>query len=448
MELNITNLGDHRLDCRLIKLSKSLSGQPQAPINKACEDWKNTKAAYDFFDNEKVSPERILEPHQRSTVERMKEYRLVLKIQDTTYYNFTSHRETRGLGPIGTEDQNLRGLVGHCTLVVTPEGLPLGILAHKIWARDDETQGCAKNRAKLPIEEKESYKWLESIQETRDLMPEGVEVVNVNDRESDIYEFFQQVGKTGEKLLVRSLQNRCLIEEQKKLWDFISSQPVEGLLEVSVPPKDKQPARTATVEIRFGSVTLKPPQRLKTQITEELKPIEIDGVRVKEINAPEGAEPLDWKLLTTVPVKTFNDAVERVSWYRARWNIETYFKVLKSGCKVEDCRLETAKRLIRFITLKSVIAWRLFWMTKINRINPDAACTLVLADQEWKALYTIIHGKVKLPTRLPTVRQVVRWIAQLGGFLGRKCDKEPGITVIWRGWHRLNDFVAMYLVLM
>ena len=148
-----------------------------------------------------------------------------------------------------------------------------------------------------------------------------------------------------------------------------------------------------------------------------------------------------------MPVTSFLDAVERVRWYRLRWHIEVFHRVLKSGCKVEECRLDQAEELRRYLTLKSVIAWRLFWMIQIARVQPDAACTVVLADHEWQALYVAIHRTSHLPETVPTVRQVVRWIAQLGGFLGRPGDGEPGVTVVWRGWQRLHDLATMWLVL-
>ena len=151
--------------------------------------------------------------------------------------------------------------------------------------------------------------------------------------------------------------------------------------------------------------------------------------------------------LTNWDVNCFEDAVQIVKWYRCRWQIEVFFKVLKSGCAIEDCRLETNERLYPFIALKSVIAWRLHWMTYVNRHEPDMVCTVILAEHEWQALYMRIHRTSTLPAEPPTVYQTVRWIGQLGGFLGRKNDGEPGITVIWRGWLRLQDIAATwYLV--
>ena len=315
-EFDGIRFGDKRLDKRFKRVAMEFSAQPQAPINQACEDWADTKATYGLFHNGKVSPDLILAPHQQRTQERMQSHVLVLAVQDTTYFNYTKHKKTRGLGAIGTEDQDLRGLVNHTTLAITPQGLPLGVLAQKTWVRDDEDQMSEKQRKNRAIEQKESYKWIESLQQVRRLTPEGVVVINICDRESDVYEYFQEAVKHGDKILLRATQNRSLMQEQQGLWDYMGNQAVKGNLQVRVPAKDKQPARDATVDIRFESVVLKPPYRSKSQGQEVLEPIKIDAVWVKEINAPDGAEPLDWKLLTNVSVKTFEDAVERISWYK------------------------------------------------------------------------------------------------------------------------------------
>jgi hypothetical protein len=152
-------------------------------------------------------------------------------------------------------------------------------------------------------------------------------------------------------------------------------------------------------------------------------------------------------LLTNVAIASWQDTTERIGWYCVRPGIEAWHKIVKSGCTVEDCRLEDAERLKRYLTLMGIIAWRLFYLTHINRATPSAPCSTILAEHEWKALYTTIHRSPTLPAALPSVRQAVRWIAQLGGFLGRKGDGEPGVTTIWRGWSRLTDIANMYLIL-
>lgn len=446
------DLGDTRLDVRFFSVSAALAAQPQAPINQACEDWAATKAAYRLFENEKVTPELIMSPHQQQTRKRMAAYSRVLAVQDTALLNYTAHPMTQGLGSIGTPEQDIQGLVMHSTLVHTPQGLPLGLACQDIWARDevtaeqeeeDQQQQQKKKKTSRPIEEKESFKWIRALRETVELAPPGVEVVTVCDREADVYEFFQEAEQAETKLLVRSTYNRLLIGEGK-LRSVMTASPVSGHLTVEVPAHKDLPARKALCDVRFRTVTLRPPNRPKA-FGVTLSPIQMDVVWVHEITPPACVKaPLDWMLFTTVPVTSFTEALERIRWYKVRWNIEVWHKVLKSGCTVEDCRLETGAKLTRYLTLMSVIAWRIFWMMQMNRHHPEAVCSVVFTESEWKALYTTIHRTTQLPKTLPTVRQAVRWMAQLGGFLGRTHDREPGVTALWRGWQRLQDLTLLW----
>ncbi len=441
---------DQRLNQRVLLISAGFAAQPQVPIPQASEDWAATKGAYRFFENPKVSATRILAPHQQRTCARMVGQPRIFAVQDTCYLNYTSHATTQGLGLIGSEKGGQVGLIMHSTLAMTPQGLPLGVLTQDIWAREeaDPELDAATRRAQRrqrPIEAKESYKWLKAVQETVALSPHGVEVVHVCDREADIYEMFQEVLVLGAKMVVRASQDRA-VGDSGRMRQVLSQRPVSGHLKVEIPAQRGRAARTATVEVRYGDLTLRPPYRAPA-CQAQLRPVTLSVVWVREINAPStGETPLEWLLVTNIPVTSFTDAVERVRWYRLRWTIEVFHKVLKSGCRVEDCRLDTAEKLIRYLTLKSVIAWRLFWMVQINRAQPDAVCTVVLTEHEWQALYVAIHRTSALPETVPTVRQVIRWIAQLGGFLGRTRDGEPGVTVMWRGWQRLHDLVTMWVV--
>lgn len=446
-ELDGIDLGDARLDARIINTAVQLSAQPLSSINQACGDWADVKAAYRLFDNKKVDVDKILRPHQMRTRERMRAHSLVLAVQDTTLLSYTAHPKTTGLGPIRGVNQNLVGLVMHTTLCLTPQGLPLGVLDQQIWARSGEKRTKSEHRY-TPIEDKESYKWLQALDRTMQVAPSSTQIVAVGDREADVYDLFVHAQALDAGLLVRASQDRRVMDEDtRKLRSRVRSAPVAGHLRVHVPEKKGEPERDAIVSVRFCSVILKAPWRPKSPDQEPLPAMPVDVVLVQEVSPPPGATPLDWLLLTNVPVNSLEDTVERVQWYRCRWHIEIYFKVLKSGCRVEDCRLRTAQRLFLYLALYSIIAWRLFWLTYINRCLPDAPCSTVLADREWQALYATIHRTQVPPQQLPTVHQVVRWIARLGGFLGRKRDGEPGVTVVWRGWQRLSDISATWLLL-
>ena len=441
------DLKDERLNRRCQALAADLATQPTMPINQACEDWADTKAAYRFFDHAQVTVDSILAPHQQQTVGRMSKHPLVLAVQDTSFLNYTHHPKTKGMGAIGTQKQKQRGFVLHSTLALTATGMPLGILTQDIWARPlDQPSKTPAECAQQPIEEKESYKWIKAFRQTLALSPAEVETLTICDREADIYEMFALADQEEAKLLVRARFNRALVDESLgKLWNKVERSAIAGHLQVHVPQSDKQPERNTVVSVRYTTVTLRPPWRPEQK---KLPPVTLNAVLVREEDPPADVEePIEWLLLTNWPVDSFDDAVQIVKWYRCRWQIEVFHKVLKSGCSIEECRLQTAERLFPFIALKSVIAWRLHWMTYVNRHEPTAPCTVVLAEHEWQALYIRIHRTPVLPDTPPTVREAVRWIGRLGGFLGRKRDGEPGITVLWRGWQRLHDLAATwYLV--
>jgi hypothetical protein len=446
-ELAEIDLKDDRLNKRCQEIARALGEQPMAPINQACEDWADTKAAYRFFDNPKVTPEKITEPHRQRTVERMKEYDIVLAVQDTTFFNYTHHPKTEGLGEIGNKKQNQRGFGMHSTLAVAPIGTPLGLLTQEFFIRPIGEPAHKPNELrKLPIEEKESYRWIAAMEQTLALAPVGTEVVTVCDREADIYEMFVVAQEEHASLLVRASVDRSLDEQEEvnKLWQKAEQQPIIGELSVEITGNQKQKARQATVSIRFTQAKFKPPWRPNQK---KLPSVTLNAILVREEKPPiDIDDPIEWLLLTNTPVNDFEAATRVVGWYGWRWQIETFHKVIKSGCTVEECRLQSAKRLQNFIALISVVAWRLHWLTYLHRTEPDLPCTIALTTVEWQTLYIRIHRSTEFPDHPPSISQTVRWIAQLGGFLGRKSDGKPGITVIWRGWQRLQDMSNIWLL--
>src|SRR5215213_1013363 len=442
-EFHDVDLGDARLNRRLLALAETFGAHPTAPINQASDDWYATKAAYGFFANPKALPAELLAPHQERTLQRMQAHNLVLLAQDTTFLNYTHHPATSGLGSIGGGQ---RGLVMHSTLAFTPQGLPLGVLAQQIWARPEPPTAQPK-RMRRPITEKESRKWLDALNETVTLVPEEIRVVTIADREADIFEFLDRADQLAAEYVIRAAQDRRVSGELGRLWAHMAGQAVAGEVTGTVAARPGQAERTAALRVRLGPVTLQPPVRPADDPGVWLEPLAIWALWLHEDSPPATVPPIEWLLLTNVEVQTWQDATERIAWYCVRPQIEQFHKILKSGCTVEDCRLEHADRLRPYLTLMSVVAWRLFWLTHINRQEPESPCTTVLADHEWKALYTTIHRTTTLPEAVPSVRQTVRWIAQLGGFLGRKGDGEPGITTIWRGWSRLADIADLYRIL-
>jgi hypothetical protein len=451
--------GDKRLDARLIKLCDRFSDAPESPINQACLDWAETKAAYRFFQNSKVEVAEMLAGHRCKTAQRIKEHKTVLALQDTSYFVYTNHPKTEGLGKMslkkGKNVKNIysNGLIMHTCLAVTTKGLPLGLLDQKIFARKlrKKENKKAKPHDNLPIEEKESYRWLEALEKTKELTGSTL-IVTVCDREADLYDFFLRSHQINAPVLVRANTDRTINRKSRyaekdveKLWEHMRKQPNSGsyVVEISKRSKTKhtkeREARNAIVSVRFDSFTLNPPRNNIRHSTEKLPDIEMHAVYVLEENPPTGEEAIDWMLLTNLPVMSYDDAYEKVLWYCLRWRIEMYFKVLKSGFMVESCRLGHADRLAKYLTVMSIVAWRLFMITLIARTDPAIPCSTFLTDQEWKVLFLRVNTSKPIPKKIPTIGIVVIWIAKLGGYLARKNDGPPGSITLWRGWKRLVD---------
>jgi hypothetical protein len=432
-------LPDKRLLKRVIIMATDFAEHPTAAIPQACGSWHRSKAAYRFFDNDSVEPEATLAGHVRATLVRLRNAPVVLCLQDTTPLNYSTHPKTQGLGPISNNRDKTLGLFLHCTLAVTPTGQPLGVLHARSWARTTSTFGRSSNaRNRTPRTQKESQKWMDSFQACQGLAGECPEtiLVNVADREGDLYDLFQQAlePNPGPRVhcLVRAQHNRRVAHPQEYLWDQLATRRVSGRLEVRVPAKEGRPARLAQLAVRFTRVDLRPPC-----LKEDQPPLSLWAVEAREVHAPKGAKAILWRLLTTLPVESFEEACQKVCWYAQRWQIEVLHKVLKSGCQIEQRRLETVARLRRVLMVDLVVAWRVMSLCKAAREAPTDLASDWLASQEWRALHAYMNeGK---PSRLPpTVRQALRWIAQLGGFLARKSDGEPGPIVVWRGLSQLK----------
>lgn len=444
-ELRHVRLGDTRLDHRLQVLTQQLAQQPSAPIPQACGSCAATKAAYRFFDNRRVKRQDILAGHRQACLERIaqEEGELLLVMQDTTSIDYSHHPAKKGLGPL--ENEFMQGFFLHSALAVSADGVPLGLLDQQLWTRDVEESGQRHQRKKRPIEEKESFKWLKGLRASLKGLPQSICVVSVADREADVYDLFLDARDQKTQYLIRSSWSRRLAtEEQRYLHQEVSSTPVRARYIVDVGRTPDRLPRQAQVELRYSKVVLRPPRHRLHE--KGLSPLDAYIIEVREVNPPGKQTGLHWLLLTNRPVETAEQARCYVRWYGLRWLIERYHFVLKSACRIEHRQLEDAQRLERCLGIYAIVAWRLLWLTYQARINRQAPCTVALERHEWQALYCYIHKTPIPPLEPPTLNQAVRWIAQLGGFLGRKSDGEPGAKVIWRGWQRLNDIVETWLI--
>jgi len=444
-EFGRVDIYDNRLKRRLCALARDFHAQSGALVPQACNGSEaKTKAAYRFLCHKQVDMETLLKPHVESTADRINEHEIVLAVQDSSTLNYTAHPGTKDLGPINTKRSTETGLILHDTMAFTPGGTPLGLLDVQCWARDPDDRGKRERRAALPIEEKESMKWLRSyraVKEVQRLCPR-TKFVSVGDREADIYELFQERvnDPTSPDLLIRAERTRQRKVGEEKLWAKMEKDAIRGYRILHIPGKGGRPARDAKLAIRFAGVTLQPPQG------KGLSPIGVWAVYAREVAYPsEVRQPVEWMLLTTVAVATIAEAIERLDWYSTRWGIEEYHRTLKSGCRIQDRRLSDADRLKACLAIDMVIAWRVLYLTKLSRETPEVPCTKVFEEAEWKALH--VAKGVPIPAEPPGLRKVTHMLASFGGFLGRKGDGEPGPTRLWRGLERLGDMKMMYSLL-
>lgn len=437
-------LPDRRLVTRLTTIATEFAQHPTAPIPQACGSWGEAKAAYRFFDNDAVDPAAILAGHVQATIQRLQLQPVVLCAQDTTRLNYSTHPNTQGLGPISNNRDKTIGLFLHSTLALSPAGQPLGILHARTWARRTFGRSSAQ-RNRLPRAEKESQKWMESLAACQQAAVDcpNTQLINVADREGDLYDLFAAAlaPRSGPRVqvLVRAQHNRQVAHPQKYLWDYLASHSVSAQLQIQVPRKDGHPGRLATLAIRFARVTLRPPCLKETQA-----PLSLWAVEARELHPPQGAKAICWRLLTTLPVESALAAVEKVRWYAQRWQIEIIHKVLKSGCQIEQRQLETVARLQRVLAVDLIVAWRVLALCKASRETPEGLASDWLQAEEWRALWCYINQQTRAPSTPPNLRQAVRWIAQLGGFLGRRSDGEPGPIVLWRGLQQLRAITAAW----
>jgi len=432
-EMRGTRLGDPRLHLRLPEMIEDFAQHPEASCPEALGK-AGAKAAYRFWGNPRVQAKDILVGHAEECARRSMEYPVVLVAQDTTEINLTNHPATQGLGYLGSPA--CRGLLLHTLLTISPTGVPLGVLRQFTWTRPLEELGKRHGRRKRALQEKESQRWLDGLAATAEGLPEHPHVVLMGDRESDLFDLFAAPRAEHVDLLVRVCREKRRVEHPARYLDkALEREPVRGHVQIEIPARANRPGRTAQMAVRWLSLEVHAPCHGPKRPA-----VPLTFVLVEEINPPQGEKPVRWLLATTLRVENLEDALRYVQWYAYRWTIERFHFVLKSGCKIEQRQLETVERMERAIPVFSIVAWRLLWLTLQARETPETPCTVILEEFEWQVLCATVHARRRqVPAKPPTLREAVRMIAQLGGFLGRKCDGEPGPQTLWRGLRRLHD---------
>lgn len=429
-EFEYAPFGDSRLVERLPKVASLLTANPEKSIWASCETLANAKSTYRFMDNAKVTHEKCLIPHRRETLKRIEGHQEVLIIQDTTSLDYSTLRSA-DLG-LYSSSPHAKGILVHSSLAVAI-GVPMGLVAQLIWSRPPEERGKKHQRTNLPPEQKESHKWVEALHQSIKNLPEGTKAIFVCDREADIYGFMREASLSGHHFLIRAVQNRR-VEHETLLQDQVRSQSVAGRCCVNVPRRPGRDPRKAWLEIKFASVTILPPKNGD----QSLPKLKLFSVLVTEPLPPKGEKPVEWLLLTDLPVYSPEDALAMVDRYRQRWLIERFHYSLKSGCQVESLQLESFDRLANAIAIYSVIAWKLTWLLYQSRTTPDAPCDFALSRMEWQIAYCLLNKGAKPPTQPPTASEAIQMVARLGGFKARKGDGNPGLKTLWWGMNKLT----------
>jgi len=448
-ELEGIDLGDERRNRRSKKVIETLAANAEASINMACATWHDTIGAYRLFNSPEVTPEKILQPHRQATLVRMREEPVVLIVQDTTELDYTKH-PAEDVRYLNTEHR--RGLYVHHHLAVLPDKLCLGVVGSENFDRDLESLGKSHERRTLPIEEKESYRWLKGYRLACELAAEcpTTQIVSVADRECDIYDIFvdasKQDGKRAE-YVIRAQEDRSTLERNPaagpkvycKVRDEVRRSPLRGTRILDLCATPKRAARQAAVEIRAIPVQVKPPHaraHLMPSVTHNV-------VLVQEVGGPNDGTDIDWLLITTLSIDTLEQILLVLQYYVARWVVEIYFRILKSGCRVEQIRLETKHRLLNCLAFYQVIAWRVMHLTYLNRTVPEISCTAAFTTSEWKSVWRVATRQ-ELPKKPPSLGELMKLIAQLGGYNNRATEPPPGPQSIWVGMRRMVDFAIAW----
>jgi Transposase DNA-binding/Transposase Tn5 dimerisation domain len=439
---------DERLNTRFGLILQTLADKPLDSFPQACRNRGQTQALYRFLENRRLEVADFLQPLTDTTLDACRGRPTVLAIQDSSSANYSTLKQTTGLGKLN--DSDALGIHFHSTIAVQPDGVALGLLHQSHWCRPPEAEPVSEQRKNKPIADKESSKWLDGIEAAEaalDNLPaeQRPRLIHIFDREGDVHEVLERISASPHGAVIRVAQlNRSVAGETgSNVANAIAAAPCLGVQNLEVSARHGVKKRKARLELRSVTVTITPnPKEHPNR-----RPVTWTLVEAKEIDTPAGVEPLHWLLWTTEPAGTVAEILEVLRLYKLRWPIEDFHLTLKSGCRIEKLRLETADRLIKALVTYSAVALRIVALRDLARQRPDAPCTVILTTDQWQALYAYVHDRrPDATTPVPTIRQAVLWIGRLGGHLNRKGDGMPGVRTLWRGWRDLAILVFGYQV--
>lgn len=463
-EMTGVDLKDKRLDRRLKEVLSQLGSCPSASIPAACGGHSEMTATYRLFDNEKACWSALLQPHAEATRQRVAQQSVVLLVQDTTEIDMTRPEQSVvGAGPLAGSTR--RGALLHLLHGFTPDGTPLGTLHSLAWTRHEEPSCSSKTRsqrADTPIEEKESFRWVDMLRRAREEAARcpATQFICAADSEADIYELFAEGMAEPRQVewIVRAGQNRT-IQREKSGENGEASQVREHVLGQSVlfthsiqvrgrkakvacetrGRRQPRESRDAQVEVRAARVTLRPPWRGDRKLPE----VAANVVLVREVDTPTDDEPVEWLLLTSLPIHGAEQVRQVIQYYCVRWMIEVLFRTLKSGCRVEDRRFEHIDRMLSCLAVYLIVAWRTLYVCRLGRSCPEISSEAVFEPAEWKSVWNVIH-RASPPHKPPPLGEVVKLVAQLGGYIDRKRSDPPGPQTLWIGIQRMHDFARCW----
>jgi hypothetical protein len=450
------DFGDKRLTKRVVRIAERFGKYCNLSIPAATDGRAEMEAAYRFMDNSKVSPEKIMGPHRQATLERIRQCDVALLVQDTTELDVTRpSQQVAGSGPLTHNSRH--GSFCHPLVAFSGEGIPLGVAWYKHWARKaiQTNRTAAQKRADVrgkPITEKESHRWLEGVRGALDVANRSpdTQCIVIGDSESDIYEVLAEPRKTEDgrhlEIIVRASGDRNLEVEdgEDKLLARVRNTPClfRSTIDISKrtqktnvtkksPRKCSRKARLAEVEVRATTVTIRSPRNSPRRPS-----LTYNVVLVEEKSPPDGEPPIQWLLITSLPVETIEDVQRIIHYYCQRWQIEIFFRTLKSGCRIQERYFETMGRLENCLAIYMVIAWKILYLCRLGQECPDLPCDIIFSDSEWKAVYTIVQKET--PSQPPSINVMIRMIASLGGYVIRTTTN-PGTQTLWLGLQRVHD---------
>ncbi len=438
------DLPDKRLNTRLADILATFARRPQDSIPQAADCCRRAKAIYRFFQNERFTHTPLVNALAQITTSSCAGHDRIYLVHDSSSLNYSTLTCTTGLGRL-SDSADACGLMLHTVMAVTPEGIVRGLLNVDLWHRPVDTR-TKEQRYERPFEEKESFKWVRGMRAARAAFDNALAPdqhprrIHLMDREGDIHEVFAEILAQGDGAVIRCAQNRKVAGPIDRAHAAVATSPLLGTTTLKITPQAGQAGRQATLQLRALPVLLTPSQKDYP----DRRPLTLNLVEVREIDAPPTSTPVRWLLWTTESIETWKDLLERLREYGLRWRIEEYHLALKSGCNTEELLLETAERLYKAIVLYAAVAARIVALRDLGRQTPNAPCTVLLSDEEWRVLAGRFENPPSVDSKPPTIRQAMLWIGRLGGHLGRKRDGLPGVRTLWRGWRDLAIMVYGY----